>query len=395
MRAKNAVLSDCLDEAGSFDIGILAERLLLFERVVMRSTKLTEISSLAEAFGAERLTRLLNEGALAIDSLAYSIANNELSPLRYRIISIQDAAPDASKRRHLDRLLGQLTQLRVGQHRRLALLNAVERAIVRPPEGFMVRALRGLRRDLEADIPSVRTGALLAASTRAGVSIRPNDLELRFRADGPDEFRAETNLMRLGFSEEDTHAIARGTLLAIATTEKKLEQMRVYRAITEFRENEVVILDEIANYDWTDAVVADVQADRLRRVLRLKGFPDFSRAAARGQIDFKALLAARAADGWGEFRSWLASLDQHSDAELQRQMDSILPAILAVSSSPGFKLIKFALGKLPSPVSLEGAEIAVDAAAAAAERMLEAPLARAVPLAFLDDKVGSILRDGS
>jgi len=62
-----------------------------------------------------------------------------------------------------------------------------------------------------------------------------------------------------------------------------------------------------------------------------------------------------------------------------------------LADSKVFKLVKFALSQLAFGIP----ELAVEAAAFAADQASKKPITRAKPLAFLDDAVGSILRDKS
>src|SRR5690606_8387211 len=59
------------------------------------------------------------------------------------------------------------------------LENAIQRSIAKIPERFGSAALDHLRRDVVANIPSLQTGAVLAAERIANVRIPRSSLQLR------------------------------------------------------------------------------------------------------------------------------------------------------------------------------------------------------------------------
>lgn len=387
MDHRESIFGECVDERNQFDLGCFAERLVLFERVVLRSTMLTEIPTLVRAFGAKGLRRLLDTGALSIDVNAYGIGNRAAPgsrPLSYRIGSIR--ATDDPKREERWILLALDAVPDLGRVERERLANAVHRRLARLPVGFGRATLAHLRRDVESNLPTLHLGALMATSNIVGVKIRPADLTLRFHVEDDDGgYRAETNLLQIGLDENQAHKVLESALLAVAGTEKKLEQMRVHNSICTFRETEVAMLEEKIQLT-SEQYRADPQSRRLARVLRLKEFPSFSQATATNTLDFSRLLEVREMNECREFRRWLREIDDLTDGQLEERMRSMRSTLAALAQGMVGKAVRFGINLVPLAP-------AVAAAASAADSfVLDRVLGKPGPLAFLDDAVGSIFK---
>ena len=386
MDDRASVFGECDGDDGEFDVGRFAERLLLFDRVVLRSNRLREVTALCLALGGDGLTQLLNRGAVRFDCNAYGLGSSDRGPMSFelRVVRGQDNAARAAG--FLRAALKALPDLREMQKN--ALRNAVERQLAELPKDFGDATLRHARRDLEANIPSIQTGALLAASELVGMKVRPGDLA--FRVHGEDgTFRVESNLVRLGLDEAQAHSVARGALLAVAGTEYKLEQMKVHKSICIFREHDVAVLEDKLQYTW-DHLNAGAQVRRFGRVLRLKNFPDFSEAAKAGAVDFARLLDARESDQCSAFRRWLRETDEITDEELQERTRTVREMLGDAARSVPGKLVRLAVTTGAGLVPVVG--IATGAAASAVDSFLvEKLLPRSGAHAFLDDAVRSIL----
>jgi hypothetical protein len=387
MDDRASVFGECDDDGGEFDVGRFAERLLLFDRVVLRSKRLRELAPLARAFGTDALVQLLNRGAVMFDCNAYGLGSSDRGPMSFELRVVRGQNNAAGAAGFLRAALKELPELREMQKN--ALRNAVERQLAPLPQDFGNATLRHARRDLEANIPSIRTGALLATSELVGMKVRPVDLTFHVHG-GDGTFRVESNLLHLGLDEAQAHAVARGALLAVAGTEYKLEQMKVHKSICIFREHDVAVLDDKLQYAW-DQLNAGAQLRRFGRVLRLRDFPDFSGAAKVGGVDFARLLDGRESDQCSAFRRWLRETDKITDEELQAGTRSVREMLGdAARSIPG-KLVRLAVttgaGLLPVVGPATGA-----AASAADSFLVEKLLPRGGPHAFLDDAVRSILK---
>lgn len=393
MDHREGVFGECNGPDGAFDIGRFAERLLLFERVALRSVRLQELSAIARAVGVDGLTRLLNSGTLTLDCNAYGIGNRDQEPFNYCVQTIY--SPDAIARvgSYLDAVFIGIPGLRQVERTRLG--NAVERRVVALPPGFGVQSHRALRADLAANLAVIHEAAVLAASAIVGMKIRPSDLKLQLHLLDDDgqgtRCTAESNLLQIGLSVEQAHTIIRGAVLAVAGTEHKLEQMKMHQSICSFRPSDVAVLDAKINFAWSQ-VVPDAQEKRLARVLQIAGFPDFTSAAAGDGIDFSRLLAARESDECIAFRRWLRTTDDASDEALEGQLSSIRTKLAAAARGAPGKIVRVATTTAIGAIPVVG--LVAGAVASALDTFLvEKVLPKPGPTAFLDDAVRSILKE--
>lgn len=392
MDHREAVFGECLDGNGGFDLGSLAERLLLFERVTVRSNRLTEIPILARAFGVKGLTNLINRGALRFDCNAYGVGNfnpgGRPRPFAYEIKTLigQDQ-PDRAAR-FLKAALDEIPELR--KMERVGLENALDRRRVRIAEDFGSAAMKAFARDLAANSPAFHEGAVLAASEIVSQKIRPADLTLRVHVEEGTRCTVETNLLKIGIDEERAHKVIEGALLAVAGTETKLEQMQAHTSMCIFREEEVRVLQEKIRFAW-DQSLPNAQTDRLGRVLRLSGFPDFSAAAAANTLDFGHLIEARESPDCALFRQWLRSRDTVPDNELAAEIESVRAKLGTLVRGGPAKVLRWAVTSGVGFIPVVG-QLAGPAASALDMFLTEKVLPYSGPVAFLDNAVRSILK---
>lgn len=98
MDHRESVFGECDGEDGEFDVGRSAEKLLLFERIVLRSNRLQELPALARAIGADALTKLLNRGAVTFDCSAYGLGSTDHGTMSFELRFLHgedDAGRDA------------------------------------------------------------------------------------------------------------------------------------------------------------------------------------------------------------------------------------------------------------------------------------------------------------
>lgn len=391
MDHREAVFGECVDDRGAFDLAIFAERLLLFERVVLRSPRLEAVPALVSAFGIEHLIQLLNSGAIELDCNAYGIGVQQKGPLvPFNYTMVWARSVEAHNRtipKSIEAAVGAVQGARQVQRDKLA--NALERRCVRLGEDFLASAAREVARDLTSNRAGVQEGVVLAAGELVGTRIRPADVQVEVRHEGESRFFVENNLLQIGLDEVSAHRVIQGALLAVAATEQRLEQMRLHTSTSVFREEEVRVLGAKISLAW-EQFLAGGQHDRLTRVLSVAGFPDVRAAIDAGSFDFVALLEARESPECISFRRWLRSTDGMPDAELADQIASMKNKLAVAVRSPVGKTLRWVanvgVGLIPVVGSVAGA-----ATGLVDSFLLEQVLPQSGAIAFLNGSVRSIL----
>jgi hypothetical protein len=387
MDHREGVFGECQKPGGELDLGRFAERLLLFDRVALRSNRLLELNVLCGSFGVDAVVRMLNEGTLTFDANAYGIGSQRTGPLSYEIKTVIGKEHRARSRDFLHEALRAMPNLRAVQREKVG--NAVERGLVDLPCDFGAITRRNVRQDLLGNLPSVHASAVLSTSRLVGMRVRPEDVTLKLYDDGDKGYGVETNLLQLGLSEEQTNRVVEGALHAVAETEKKLEQMQLHRAIAAFREDEKSVLEAKINFSFAQLTPEGQQA-RLARVLRIAGLPDFDAAARGGALDYRRLLEIRASDECIAFRRWLRSVDDASDEEIEDQISGIRTKLAAAARGVPGKTVRVMATSGIGFIPIVG-PIAGIAAGALDTFLVEKVLPKPGPAAFLDNEVRSIL----
>lgn len=404
MDHREAVFAECADEGGTFDLASLAERLLLFERVIVRSVRLEEVPPLVDAMGVDGLTRLINSGALSLDCNAYAFGNYQngpVQPFTYTITCVKGVERlNETVKRRIQAAVRAIPDARKVQREKLA--NALERkGAVRMAEDFLASALADTTRDLVGNLSAEHEAIALAAGEIVGMKIRPADLKVRVHQEKETRFHVENNLLQIGLDEARAHKVIEGALLAVATTEQKLEQMRTHASVAIFREEEVRVLQAKISFAW-DQVLGDGQAKRLDRVLTIAGFPDFADAVETRTLDFARLLDVRESPECVAFRHWLRTTEEVPDGELSERIRSVQNKAGALVRDRKGKVVRWlvnsAIGALPvtaafGPTAGAVAGPLLGAAVGALDSfLLEKVLPASGPVAFLNNSVRSILK---
>lgn len=76
MDLRASLLAPCKTLDGQLDVGALLQRLLLFDRYIIHSERLSEVPLLIQTFGLEVFLELLRTRALAFECTPISVAQN-------------------------------------------------------------------------------------------------------------------------------------------------------------------------------------------------------------------------------------------------------------------------------------------------------------------------------
>jgi hypothetical protein len=110
--------------------------------------------------------------------------------------------------------------------------------------------------------------------------------------------------------------------LAIGRLNQRIADMKIYCALSGFREDEVTIFDGKLGF-LEQTVSPDAQQSRLRRVLSLTKFPDLETSILNGKLDLMRLLEIRESPECRDFRHWLWSVGYFTDAELDERINGL------------------------------------------------------------------------
>jgi hypothetical protein len=161
--------------------------------------------------------------------------------------------------------------------------------------------------------------------------------------------------------------------------------MQAYSAITGFRNDEAPLL-----FGKLSGVVASLNPkaaeEQFERVIELADVPDFKSGQ---RVDVDRLLKARESAECREFRDWLSSLDQVTNAQVKEMVASIKSKIASIAGSTGGRIMRFAtttgIGLIPVIGPIAGV-----AAGAIDSFLVDRVLPKSGVIAFLSETYPSL-----
>jgi hypothetical protein len=354
MEVRQSVLSEIAIRSANVvtgvDLDALVRRLLLFDRVVIRSVGLREVPFLARSFGKQGLLRLQESGLLQI-SCEFVIAIVDMArngvrelPLGQFTFGMGELAErEKVLRRGLVGLQG-VPGLKNAD--RVALEDSVLSNLIRPPSGYKEQLQLQIEADMRCNTPALRAGIEAQFKSKIGPSA-PN-FEIDVVEVTPRVFRVDTNLTKLlGIKAEKLHDLLQLSVSAVARLNHRIADMAAYSAITEFAESEASLLFG----KFAGIISAQNPGPAEKQFARVVALADFPTLSPGTRIDVDALLKARDSSEWRDFRNWLPGIEQASDDEITKVISDVRSKVGSILSSGPGRTLRFGvttvLGLIP------------------------------------------------
>jgi len=355
-----AVIDDSTDVA-TVDVAGLVRRLLLFDTYTLYSLRLKELPRLIRVFGYDGLVALLSSKALRIycDAISFSqIGQHPVTERRrregrlplgsYDFVSVSIAYWEPyieDNLRILDSTEG------IDSYRCYTLKKLVRSSLVRPTVDIGALAMQQLQVDMTNNDPVIATAVAQTLSQRLGTTVAPGDFRLRIHRLNEHDVTAESDIPdRFGLAQIDVHTVIERALSAVGSVDQRIEEMRALSAISGFRPHELPIFGQKLSF-IVKSVLPEAQEEQFQRVLRIRGFPELDQIGQNTRLDAVQLLAIRETVECREFRSWLSSIHNAPDTEINERIASLRARISAfLHTRPGSDLrflTTTALGAIP------------------------------------------------
>jgi hypothetical protein len=395
MHVRQSILGEIGTRSGqtitSVDVGALVRRLILFDKVILKSFRLREAPFLARTFGTAGFSTLLKSGLLQFSCNFNSIIT-DLSRDGVRHLPIQHfsfarayaANPDVDLRAELRCLQG-ITSLK--NLERYSLEEAIWDSLAREPVTYGDDLLKQIDSDFRSNTPALRA----AVVGKLQAELDPNQLKAADIIMSVEEtatrvFRIKNNLSdSFGFSPEKSHAILQGAVSAVANLDQRLADMQAHSAITGFLDAEAPILfGKLAGV--LSPMNPRIAEGQFERVIELAEVPDFKPGQ---KVNVELLIKVRDSAECREFREWLATLGDVTDNVIKEMVASIKSKIAQLAGSTSGKFVRLAtttgIGLIP------GVGLAAGIAASAIDSFLvDRVLPKSGVVAFLTDAYPSL-----
>src|SRR5579859_1768245 len=372
------------------DVGSLVRRLLLFDRVIVKSFRLREIPTLVRTFQKTGFTELINSGLLQF-TCEFTCIITDINRGGIRQVPINHftfgTADSANREHELKKELVALQAISgLKNSDRAALEETVWRSIVRPPGTYAKDLLAQLDHDIRTNAPVLRQALIERIRIDPGCrEANIPDADLRVEEVKERIFHLRSSLGSSGLAPEKEHSLLHQAVTAVANLDQRLAEMQVYSAITGFQSEEAPMLfGRLAGI--VSGLNPRVAEEQFERVIEIADVPDFKPGQ---RVDVERLLKARGSSECREFREWLASLDKTTDSQIKEMVGSIKRKVASVAGSTGGRIMRFAattgIGLIPIVGPIAGAAVgALDSF------LVDRVLPRSGPVAFLSDTYPSL-----
>ncbi len=373
------------------DIGVLIRRLVLFDRVIVKSFRLRELPLLVRTFGKTGIQDLLASGVLQFSCEFTTIITDihlngvRSEPAEHFTFGITSAADrDGVLRKELLRLQS-VTGLKNDERR--AIEQAVWNSLVRPPDTFGADLLSQVDADLRTNSPALTAGILgqLREECRR-LELDAGSLEIRVEEPRERVFHIKTGIAKdFGLTPEATHSLLQRSVTAVVNLNHRLAEMVAYSALTGFLENEAFLL-----FGKLAGIISPQNPlraeEQFKRVIEVADVPDFKPGQ---RIDVEKLMRIRDSSECRDFRSWLSTAADISDAEIRAQAAGMRNRLGSLVGSSGGKAVRLAATTLVGNIPVAGLVLG-PVAGAIDSFLVDRVLPRSGIFAFLADEYPSL-----
>ena len=319
--------------SSTVDLSQFILNLILFEKFILHSNGLSEFPALVRAFGYGPVQTVLSSKALDVYSDTLTVGQVGQTDLEFRrkkgFLPLGSYAfsivRGADRKQIIHHHLKQLHNLEGFNTKQIIKLkqDLVARLVAPMSSQATEEIMQQLQGELRSNAPNITMAVSLALKDELETDVSTSDFSLHIHSIDHEDFHAETDIAKVfGLADEEVHRIVERGLLAVGGLNQRIAEMKAYNAVSGFRNDELPVLDQKLAF-LTGAVSPEIQLERMRRVLAIKGFDDLDVLIAKGQVDLNRVLEIRETRECREFRDWLWSIDSTTDAEIEERVNSL------------------------------------------------------------------------
>lgn len=379
------------------DLSSLLQWLLLFDTVVLESTRLLEIPHLLRVFGFEGLIALLKSGALRINCDAVALAQQGEARAHQRGARMISVFPFdlgivrvANHERFIsDAILANRVETGLTRGRAQKLENHLRGRLIPWNPNARQRALDQTKLDIGNYLPPVQLAIALAIRKEIPDRPVPENYVVSISQVGNGTFSVDTDIAVVcGLTNEAAAKVIAAGLGGISGLNVVIDDMRTYTALTGVQQDDLPVFDEKLDF-LAGQLNPNGQSARLTRVLELTGLPDIAYEEIASTVKVEKLLEIRESPECRAFREWLWSSDDVTNEEIQQQFAGFRTKLSQFVRGKTGKTIRWAAST--GPGLLPGLGTLVGSAAGLLDTFLtEKVIKEPGPLSFLGKKYRSI-----
>jgi len=388
-----AAVSDAGNIVTGVDVAALTRRLVLFEKVIVKSVRLAELPFLIRAFGESGLRSLLHSGILQFlwdfTTIVTDVSRGGVRHLPQFQFSF-GVAGLAKPEDELQKQFGVLQRVSgLKNIQRTEVEAAVRKSLARYPSNFGQLLLNQLDSDLRNNSAALKAGiARLLPEVLPSVDLSAYNFDITVDECQPRVFRIETPFAKdFQLAPDKVHEVLQRAVGSVSNLNHRFSEMIEFSALSGFREDEAPIL-----FGKVAGLIApqnpEAAEGQFRRIIEIADVPDFE---ANQKVDVGRLLSVRGSDECRAFRDWLSKAGSLGDAEIRDLTRGVKNKLSSLAHSKSGKAVRFmattGLGFVPM------AGIVLGPAASFVDSFLvDRALKESAVLAFLSDSYPSLFQ---
>jgi hypothetical protein len=353
---REKILAPCSpnNDPSNVDVGLLIERLLLFDKFIMETRRLHELPVLCKIIGLDDTIRILNSGALQFHFNPRPVACINTCSGYFKGAHGLDIIPGIDFRytnlTYRDKILSDnlsqtITKLEL-KGRKARLLHELVSEKIIPPISDEGRIAQGIITEtIYSDIGLVKKGMAKTIKAKIGIIINPDEFEMSVHQDEKGAVFTTDLMQKLNIDETTMRDIlSRGSFLA-SPLAHGLEILKLHNAAIDLSPNDLIMANT------TNAILlgdTTPYVTRLRRLLKLANLITPSEPGINPHFNIRKLIQIRKTPECKAFRELVIDSNSKSDEEL---LDYFSDIRARAGSFVAWDWLKY-LGYLPLPYRL-------------------------------------------
>lgn len=334
-----------------FDLQSLINKLILFDKFILYSPNLYEISHIVYAIGLNDTLTLLSSGALKlcpelrlVGQVAQTQGFGEVLPLgHYRIMYGYAHSREEWISKQLQNIRVQGLKHAEFKKLKLAVVNALENNFLQDSDSEF---LRQTNEDLSHG-KGLKKATSIVLSKMRGIDVESKDFSIKLHQVGEQDFRVETNLGDLlNLDGIEMHKIVESAVLGVASLNQRIAEMKIHNAISGFLEDESPLFgDRLEFILQSYSLNPNIIEENFNHILKVRAFPVIVSNDAQ-RINIERLLEVRKSQEFRAFREWLKEINNSDDSEVNEMFDDIRSRLGIIAQGRAGKATRFLVSTL-------------------------------------------------
>ena len=346
-----------IDKKSPFDIGEFFTRILLFDKIYLKSNRLNEISSIIQSIGAEQTIELVNSGSLKfiIDTVNLAATGQNtilksrkekggplpLGSYSFHVMNLQYNSEKTSEA--LANIKPKNFFIEKKVFKKIKLQVAMN--IMESPDEVRYATMASINSDLRNNNPAIPY--LINRKLQEKHSIKgflSKDIKIEINEINEQDFKIESNLQQLtGIDLKEEHRVIQSALLALGTFNRRLLEMKAYDSITCFDNEDYSLFDEKYMFLCESLKKQSLQSS-FNKIIRVVDLPNFSEVGIKYKIDIVKLLQLKKSEEFVLFREFLRDSSKFEEKELKKVFKSLKAKFSTACDAPFGKTARFLFG---------------------------------------------------